>query len=210
MILENTAIDSPPLCPELRLHLLRPDAPIRRVQPQALYADGVYPYWGFAWSAGQALARHLLDHPDIVRDKRVHDCGAGSGIAAIAAALAGARSVVASDMDATALIAIEMNAELNGVDLATQRAMFSELRPDECDVLLVGDVFYKNQDATWLELFRRLQCTVLVANALGRRFPDVTADEIARYSARTYPEVEQRSIAEAVILRLRHTSVPVS
>ena len=36
------------------------------------------PYWAFAWAGGQALARYMLDNPDVVAGKRVLDFGAGS------------------------------------------------------------------------------------------------------------------------------------
>ncbi len=35
------------------------------------------PFFAFCWGAGQVLARYVLDQPELVRDQRVVDCGAG-------------------------------------------------------------------------------------------------------------------------------------
>ena len=75
-------------------------------------------YWAFAWAAGQGLAQHILANPELVRGKRVLDCGCGSGLVGIAAAKAGARSVLCCDTDPLALIASQYNAERNGVDIS--------------------------------------------------------------------------------------------
>lgn len=104
------------------------------------------PFWAFAWAGGQALARHVLDHPDVVAGRRVLDLASGSGIVAIAAARAGAAHVVASDSDARARVAARRNAALNGVavevvgDLVGEGAGEVEL---DVDVVLAGDVFYE-------------------------------------------------------------------
>jgi predicted nicotinamide N-methyase len=48
------------------------------------------PFWSVAWPGGQALARYLLDNPAVVAGRSVLDYGSGSGLAATAAARAGA------------------------------------------------------------------------------------------------------------------------
>ena len=73
------------------------------------------PFWSFPWAGGQALARYILDHPDIVAGRNVLDLAAGSGLVAIAAALAGAADVTANDIDSYAAAAQEMNAKANSV-----------------------------------------------------------------------------------------------
>src|SRR5881394_2610901 len=77
------------------------------------------PFWAFPWAGGQALARHILDHPEIVAGRRVLDLAAGSGLVALAAARAGAASVVANEIDAYAIAAIRLNATCNGLVLST-------------------------------------------------------------------------------------------
>ncbi len=99
VILANTALIAPPLTPEIRLHLATEIVPLWRKTEEELAAEGVPPpYWAFAWAGGQALARYVLNHADDMRGRAVLDFGSGSGIVAIAAAMAGA-NVLAADID---------------------------------------------------------------------------------------------------------------
>src|SRR5271154_2331159 len=92
---QQTAVNSPPLVPELRLHLATEVTPLWQATEESLARFGTPPpFWAFAWAGGQALARYLLDHPEIVAGREVLDIGSGSGIVAIAAAKAGAARVV--------------------------------------------------------------------------------------------------------------------
>src|SRR3954447_12781230 len=68
------------------------------------------PYWANAWAGGQALGRYVLEHRDLVAGRNVLDIASGSGLVAIAAALAGAATVTANDIDPYAQAAIELNA----------------------------------------------------------------------------------------------------
>ena len=104
----NTALVSVPLVPEIKLHLATEVVPLWRLTEEELSAQGVPPpYWAFAWAGGQALARYVLDHPEIVTEKDVLDFGSGSGLVAIAAARAGALRVTAADIDGFAEAAIK-------------------------------------------------------------------------------------------------------
>jgi predicted nicotinamide N-methyase len=101
------------------------------------------PFWAAAWPGGQALARYVLDHPDVVAGRVVLDLGAGSGLVAVAALLAGAHEVVASEVDAYGMAAIAANAEDNGVGPVTVRGDLLDEEPDPgVDVVLAGDVCY--------------------------------------------------------------------
>ena len=83
-----------------RLHLATEITPIWQATEAWLAERNVAPpFWAFAWPGGQALARHVLDHPAAVAGRRVLDFAAGGGIAAIACALAGAASVEAAEID---------------------------------------------------------------------------------------------------------------
>jgi len=96
----NTSVIAPPLVPEIRLHLAHEAVPIWQKTEAELGEIGLPPpFWAFAWAGGQALARHVLDDPEIVKGKRVLDLATGSGLVAIAAKKAGARSVLAADID---------------------------------------------------------------------------------------------------------------
>jgi predicted nicotinamide N-methyase len=78
----------------MRLHLASEVTPLWEATEALAAGDRLPPpYWAFAWAGGQALARHLLDHPGSCAGRRVLDFGAGSGLVAIAAARAGAARV---------------------------------------------------------------------------------------------------------------------
>ncbi len=98
------------------------------------------PYWAFAWAAGQGLASHILNNPELVKGKRVLDFGCGSGLVGIAAAKAGAASVLCCDSDPLALMACEINAKRNHVDLEATAHWLNRI--DQLDCLLAGDVLY--------------------------------------------------------------------
>ncbi|HEY4192285.1 MAG TPA: methyltransferase, partial [Mesorhizobium sp.] len=96
-IAENTALIAPPHVPEIRLHLADEAHDLWKRTEEELTEIGLPPpFWAFAWAGGQGLARHLLDHPETVRNRTVLDFASGSGLVAIAAAMAGASSVTAA------------------------------------------------------------------------------------------------------------------
>lgn len=141
-ILDNTAPMRPPHVPEIELRLASEVHDLWLKTEDELEQIGLAPpFWAFAWAGGQGLARYVLDHPGSVAGKRVLDFASGSGLVAIAAALAGATSVEAADIDAWACHAISINAELNAVALdITEADLIGRTGP--WDVVLAGDVFY--------------------------------------------------------------------
>jgi predicted nicotinamide N-methyase len=127
-IIKHTELATAPLVPEIRLRLLRADSPLWRAFGDGEDARGIpRPYWAFAWSGGQSLARYVLDHREVVAGRRVLDFAAGCGIAAIAAARAGAARVSAAEIDPTAIAAIVLNAQENGVSSPLKKGTGSEL-----------------------------------------------------------------------------------
>lgn len=134
---------APPIVPEIRLHLARPASGVARL----VSATGGPPYWAYCWAGGLALARHLLDHPTTVAGLRILDLGSGAGIVAIAAALAGARQVIAADVDQNAITAIGLNAEANGVGVTTLHGDLTAEAPPRVDLVCVGDLFYEKNIA---------------------------------------------------------------
>lgn len=161
----NTKLLAPPLVPEIRLHLAEESLPIWRKTEEELGEMNVPPpYWAFAWAGGQALARHLLDHPELIEGADVLDLGSGSGLTAIAAMKAGARSVLAADIDGVALAACELNAEANACQVATTaRDQLASPPAPRYAVILVGDVFYER------ELADRVLAFISAAMANGSR-----------------------------------------
>ncbi|MCE6997572.1 50S ribosomal protein L11 methyltransferase [Saccharothrix sp. S26] len=109
------------------------------------------PFWAFPWAGGQALARYVLDHPELVAGRRVLDLASGSGLVAVAAARAGGR-VTANDVDPVATAAIALNARANDVTVTITPGDLLDTEPDT-DVLLAGDVFYDRDMAARVEPF---------------------------------------------------------
>ena len=178
-----------PLCPEICLFLLSedyPKEPVSRYEFDTTIASP--PYWAFCWASGQALARFVLDNPRFVQGKTVLDFGAGSGIAAIAAAKAGAIAIVASDLDPAAQNAIKANAELNQVRVETcGRAALSQ-EDCEFEVILAGDVCY---DAMNMALLCSLASRhlVIVADSRMKTFPEPLFAPAARLTLKTVPDI---------------------
>lgn len=131
-----------PLVPEIRLYLAE-DSIVwwARMEAEA-GAAMTAPFWASAWAGGQAVARYVLDHPQVVRGRRVLDVASGSGLVAIAARLAGASSVIANDIDPYAIAAVTLNARANGVALLTQLGDILDGSGGDADLVLVGDLCY--------------------------------------------------------------------
>lgn len=135
-----------PALPEIQFYTAHPGSGLRRlVEPEDDAQDAPEPqppYWAYAWAGGTVLARYVLDHPMTVAGRRVLDLGAGSGIVGIAAAMAGAREVIASEIDRNGVAALGLNAGANGVALSIIGEDITAGPPPAVDLVLAGDVFY--------------------------------------------------------------------
>jgi predicted nicotinamide N-methyase len=206
-IRENSALAAPPLVPELRLHLATEVVPLWRKTEEELAEIGVPPpYWAFAWAGGQALARYVLDNPALVAGKRVLDFGAGSGLVALAAARAGAASVLAADIDPFAVAAIGLNAAANGLVVATtsEDVIGSD---HDFEIILVGDMCYERPLAerlmAWLKNSREKSQTNIYLGDPGRNyFPKAGLEQLATYAVATTRELEDREIRQTGVYRL--------
>jgi predicted nicotinamide N-methyase len=78
----------------------------------------------------------------VVAGRHVLDLASGSGLVAIAAAIAGAREVDANDVDPYAIAAIEMNARANDVTVRTRWGDLLNGDGEGAEVVLAGDVLY--------------------------------------------------------------------
>lgn len=201
-----TRLEAPSLVPELKLHLAGPVTPLWEATEKTLEEKALPPpYWAFAWPGGQAIARHVLDNPALVRGKRVLDFAAGSGIVAVAAAKAGAKRITATDLDPLALVAIALNAQANGVAInAIDRDVTTHDAED--DVILAGDVCYERAMAEavwpWLQTQARRGLAVILADP-GRAYAPATGlVEVARYRVPTSLELEDRAERETVVYRV--------
>lgn len=201
----HTMIAAPPLVPELRLHLATEITPLWQATEAWLEREGIEPpYWAFAWAGGQALARHILDHPEIVRGKRALDFGAGSGLVSLAAARAGAQTE-AAELDPMAAAAIRLNAALNVVEVAVATGDVIGC-DDGWDVILAGDMFYERKLAAhalpWLQTLVRRGADVLLGDPGRAYLPESGLTEIARYTVPTTRELEDRETREGRVWRL--------
>jgi predicted nicotinamide N-methyase len=202
----NTAVGAPPLVPEIRLYLASEITPLWHATEASLAeAQLPPPYWAFAWAGGQALARHILDHPELVRDHAVLDFGAGSGLVAIAAAKAGAR-VTAAEIDPFAAAAIALNAALNQVELAIERMDVIGREPAPWEVVLAGDMCYERPLAErlteWLLGLAARDVLVLLGDPGRAYLPASGLEALARYDVPTTLELEDRANREGVVWRL--------
>jgi predicted nicotinamide N-methyase len=199
----NAALIAPPLVPELKLYLATEVVPLWHATEDELAKIGVPPpYWAFAWAGGQALARYILDNPELVRGKRVLDIGAGSGLVALAAAKAGAGDVLAADIDAHACAAMALNAAANGCEIAiTQDDVIGT--DGDWQVILVGDLFYERPLAerllAWLAPLERM---VLLGDPGRNYFPKQGVEKLAHYQVQTTRDLEDREIRETGVYRL--------
>jgi predicted nicotinamide N-methyase len=175
-----------PLAPEIRLHLAT-DAVVFWARMEAEAGTRLAaPYWASAWLGGQAVARFVLDHPEVVAGRSVLDLAAGSGVAAIAAGLAGAARVTANDIDPYAAAAIDLNAKTNCVDIEVSCATMLDADVD-VDVVLVGDAFYGGQLAdmalTVLERATARGARVLIGDPGRAHLPLGRLETLATYAA---------------------------
>ncbi|MGA6098428.1 class I SAM-dependent methyltransferase [Stutzerimonas marianensis] len=175
---------------DIRLWLIDPDNMTRAFSPEETRRIlEEPPYWSFCWASGLVLARWLDERPQWVRGKRVLDFGAGSGIAAIAAARAGAAEVVACDIDPIALASCRANAELNGVQLGYSEDFFAEA--DRYDLILVADVLYDRANLPLLDQFLGRGQEVLVADSRVRDFHHPRYARLAFLDACTWPDLAE-------------------
>lgn len=131
-----------PLVPEVHL-FLSDDTTVLWARMEAAAGRSLpAPFWASAWIGGQALARYVLDHQEAVAGRHVLDLGSGSGLVAIAAALADAATVTANDIDPHAIAAVKANARVNGVVVDALAGDILDGDGNGADVLLVGDALY--------------------------------------------------------------------
>ena len=206
-IRDNTTLMAPPLVPEVQLHLAHEAVPLWQKTEEELGEMGLPPpFWAFAWAGGQALARHVLDHPEIVAGKRVIDLASGSGLVGIAAMKAGAKSVLAADIDAFSVEAIGLNAENNAVSLTSTGRDLLEQPAEACDVILVGDLFYEKDLAAkvfaWLEDAEGRGITALIGDPGRSYLPREKLKKLGEYKVEVTRDLEDAEVKLTSVWRL--------
>jgi predicted nicotinamide N-methyase len=207
-ILDNTRPQRPPHTPELVLRLADEVTPIWRMTEEALAGIGLPPpFWAFAWAGGQALARYLLDHPQIVAGRAVVDFASGSGIVGIAAVKAGAARVLAADIDPFCGAALALNAEANGVAIDfTDANLLDAPPPAWAQVILAGDICYEKPLAdrvmAWLGAAHAVGATVLIGDPGRSYFPRSGLTKLAEYQVPTTRELEDMEVKKTAVWTL--------
>lgn len=164
------------------------------------------PFWAFPWAGGQAVARLILERPQLVKGKRVLDIAAGSGMIAIAAAMSGATTVVANDIDPLCEAATALNAKANGVKIDWIDGDLLHGPPPNVDVILAGDIFYQKQMAErFLDWLARAaaQGADVYAGDPGRAYaPQGGAAPIAEYDIETTADLESVTLRRSRVWKL--------
>lgn len=191
----------------IQLHLADDAAPVWRATETATGVAGApIPFWAFAWAGGLALARFIQEHPDEVAGRRVLDLATGSGLVAIAAALAGASEVTAADIDPFAEAAVGLNARANGTRIAFVSRDLLDEEPPDVDVLLAADTWYEGPLAErvlpWLRRAAQLGIRVLIGDPGRRYLPVSNFVPMAWYEVQTTTKLEDRAVVRASVFTL--------
>lgn len=192
----------------LRLYQADEVTPLWLMTEEALEQERLAPpFWAFAWAGGQALARYLLENPQIVRGKRVLDIACGSGLVGIAAARAGAAQVICNDIDPYAEAAVALNADLNDVAITFTGGDLLNSPVPPVDLILAGDICYeKTMSDTMLSYFRRAQhdnIAVFIGDPHRSYFPSQGGlKKVAGYTISTHADIEDTREKAASVWRM--------
>ncbi|MFT4134104.1 class I SAM-dependent methyltransferase [Labrys sp. (in: a-proteobacteria)] len=207
-ITANTRPLPVPHAPEISLYLADEVTPLWLKTEEELGEMGLPPpFWAFAWAGGQALARYILDHPDHVAGRRVLDFASGSGLVAVAAMKAGAAQALAADIDAFAVEAIRLNAELNGVAVEPCGENVLGRFDPPVDVVLAGDIFYDREISAevlgWLKGWRERGATILVGDPGRTYLPRDELSLLATYQVPVSRDLEDLEIKKTSVWTLK-------
>ena len=207
-VLAHTHVRRPPFVPEVQLHLAD-DSVALWEQTQVAVDRGQVPppFWAFVWAGGQAVARYLLDAPQVVAGRTVVDIATGSGLVAIAASLSGAADVQATDIDELAIAATRLNARLNGVRLAASSIDVRDVVVTAGTLVTVGDVFYDEKIAALMltELSRLAAdgAEVLVGDPHRAYLPRDVLEVVASFDVDVETDIEDAPVKPSIVARLR-------
>ncbi len=185
------SVQTMPQCPQIPLYLVDPstmDRPFSLDEVRRIWDHTAY--WAFCWASGQVLARFILDNPQWVKGKKVLDFGAGSGVVAIAAMKAGAREVIACDIDPHALISCRQNAKLNRVTLTLSDDLFA-IKDNDIDLLIAADVLYDRANLSFLDTFFNYAPKVLLADSRIKNFQHDKYQPLDKIESFTVPDLDE-------------------
>lgn len=198
---QHTSLQHLPHVPEVRLSLASEMMPLWAAIEEEWGRGNGPPFWAFAWAGGLALARYLLSTPAEITGKRVLDLATGSGLCAIAAAMAGATTVLAADIDPFSEEAVAINAARNGVAIGFVSGDPTRGDPPSVDVILAGDVCYEEPTArrivAWLRRAQERGVRVLIGDPFRAHLPLEELVQLAEYEVCTTRELEDAEIKRA-------------
>jgi predicted nicotinamide N-methyase len=196
-----------PHAPEISLHVADEATELWSKTEEELGEMGLPPpFWAFAWAGGQALARYILDHADLVQGKRVLDFASGSGLVGIAAMKAGAAQCTCVDIDQFSTAAIALNGQANGVTLT---ALCEDIigRDDGFDVVLAGDVSYERDMAQrvtqWLHGLATRGALVRIGDPGRSYLARNELESVADYQVPVTRALEDAEIKRSQVWRFR-------
>lgn len=206
-ILEHTECLPSTLVPEISLYLATDTGPLWRLTEEELADRGLPPpFWAFAWAGGQALARYILDNPELLRGKRIFDFASGSGLIGIAAARSGAGYVAANDIDPFAHHAMELNARANNVTMAVSSHNMIGHDLSDFDIILTGDICYEQPLADEVEIWLRgiaASGRMVLMGDPGRTYrPKQGLEKCAHYHVPTPRELEDNDVRSTSVWRI--------
>jgi predicted nicotinamide N-methyase len=207
-VLAHTHVRRPPFVPEVQLHLADDSVALWEETQVAVDQGQVPPpFWAFVWAGGQAVARYLLDAPGVIAGREVVDIATGSGLVAIAAALAGAANVRATDIDELAVAATRLNTSLNKVAVDAVALDVREVTVGPGTLVTVGDVFYDEKiAAVMLTELSRLAASgaeVLVGDPHRAYLPRDALEVVADYDVDVETDIEYAPVKPSIVARLR-------
>ncbi|TPX63630.1 hypothetical protein SpCBS45565_g06479 [Spizellomyces sp. 'palustris'] len=233
----NTTLVRPKLTPELQLNLITPNSPMWTWGEYELDNSGIgIPYWAVYWPGGQALTKHILTTPSLVRNKVILDLGSGCGSVCAAALLNGAKLAIANDVDPYALAASKLNVISN---LGSAKSLILDSRncltPSPAvfkgvDIAWIGDMFYDSDMSLsvrrWIKEARNMGMEVFVGDP-GRHafsdeildsssetveFGDVILNKVGEYEMvkETTEYLEENAFTTGVVWRKKGSDVAMS
>jgi predicted nicotinamide N-methyase len=205
----NTRLRPVPLVPEISIFVADEAVPLWQKTEEELNEAGLPPpFWAFAWAGGQALARYVLDHAELVHGKRVLDLASGSGLVGIAAMKAGAREVTSADIDPFAGVAARINAAENAVTLVVcADDLLRSARDAQWDAVLAGDIFYERDTAEHALAFLADQArggaTILIGDPGRSYLPKDKLTHLAEYRVPVTRELEDAEIKRTSVWTIK-------
>ena len=198
-----------PGLPEIRLYAAHPASGLWRLVGRSGEGADPPPYWAYHWAGGTALARHILERPETVAGLSVLDLGAGSGIVAIAAAKAGARTVLAADVDCNAIAAIGLNAAANDVAVSAIAGDLTAGAPPAVDLIVVGDLFYEPELAgrvtAFLDLCLVAGVKILVGDPYRAYLPLQRLRLLAEYTVADFGDSRDCAVKPSAVFAFEPT-----